>query len=128
MIFILMILMFFCQTAEAALYAVEREDGEVSIVNYNEGSSDSLYDVMNDLGFIGKPIRAIKETDLPDTREDRKFWKINDVPIGKKIVIDETKKQVAIDKALEKKNKKDKALQKIGLTEQELQELLYDVA
>lgn len=77
----------------AETYAVERSDGGVSIIYYQEGSGDSLETVIKDLGFTGYPIKKIIPSDFPTDRSDRNYWKLNDVPVGKKVVIDTDKKQ-----------------------------------
>lgn len=78
---------------ETELYVVEKPDGSVSIINYILGSGDSLEGIVNDLGFSGLPIKKITKNDLPNDRSDRKYWKLNQIPIGKKIEIDTVKKQ-----------------------------------
>ena len=86
-------LILFSVPAYAEMYAVERPDGGTSIIYYQEGSNDSLESVINDLGFKGFPIKKITPSDLPPDRSNRKYWKVNEIPIGKKIMIDSNKKQ-----------------------------------
>lgn len=74
-------------------YAVERPDGGVSIIYYHDGANDSLETVIKDLGFKGYPIKKIAASDFPSNRIDRKYWKLNQIPIGKKIEIDNAQKQ-----------------------------------
>lgn len=104
---------------ETELYAVERPDGGVSIIHYIPGSGDSLESVVNELGFSGFPIKRITKNDLPQDRTDRKYWKMNPVPIGKKIEID-TAKKTADETAKAAKEERKRALLK--LTPPEYQE------
>jgi len=92
-ILILLISLFISHDAFAELYAVQREDGGVSVINYLEGSKDTLEDVVKQLGYWGRPIHRIKPSDLPSDRTDRKYWTINHVPFGKKIKIDNSEKE-----------------------------------
>ena len=98
------------------LYAVERADGGVSIVNYFGGKS--LEEVLKSSGLEGRPIKPITRADLP-SRADRNYWKMNDVPIGKKIIVDTVKRQEA-EAAKAQKEARKQALLK--MTPQEYQE------
>ena len=77
---------------ETEIYAVGRDDGGISVIYYIPGSSKSLENILRSQGLIGKPIKRITKSDFP-AREDRKYWKLNDVPVGKKIIVDTVAKQ-----------------------------------
>jgi len=123
MIRFLIILLLICTPAYSGTYAVERSDGGVTIVSYLEGSNDTLSDVLEKLELTGRPVQRIDESDLPDIA-DREFWAFNDVPIGAKLKVDAAKKAAKQAEKAAKQAKKNAALSKIGLTEEELQDLL----
>ena len=102
MIVLLLLVFLWCGNVYADMFAVEKQDGGIVIVNYDPSSSDSLEDVMAELGMTGQPVKRITHEDLPD-RLDRDFWVMNDVSIGKKIVADE-------DAKLKAKEEKDKII------------------
>ena|SRR3990167_3881926 len=112
--FILFIL--FSTPVFASDYLIEKPDGSVVIVGYIEGSSDSLETVLKDLGLLGLPIQRLSPSDFPSDKKDRKYWKLNDVPIGKKIVIDTAKKQ-ADETAKQVKDERKRALLKMTPSE-----------
>jgi len=115
--------LFFGSTfAYAEKYLVERPDGSVAIINYLGGSNDSFADVVRDLGFTGFPIERLDESDLPATREDRKYWRLNAVPIGAKIKIDTAAK--ATDQAQEATDlaRRNTLATKMGVTPAEMRE------
>lgn len=112
-----------CSTAYAANYIIEHQDGSVSILNHID-ESDPLENVILKNGWNPKSVHLVKSGDLPSDKSDRKYWKVNEVPIGGKIVIDQVKKQADLDAEADKQQKKDKVLQKLGITETELKELL----
>lgn len=116
-------LFIFSSPVYAGLYAAKKPDGSAVIFRYFETSEDSMTEFLEDVGLSGLPIIAITESDIPKG-EKREYLKVNDVPIGKKIVVDEIKKQADLDKEAAKQQKKDKVLQKLGISEQELEELL----
>ena len=107
----------------ADTYAVERPDGGVSIIYYNEGASDSLESVINDLGFKGFPIKKVDVSDLPPDRSNRKYWKLNDIPVGKKIIIDSVKKQVDLDAQAQKEIEKDAVFTKLKISRAEFEKI-----
>ena len=90
LIFVFLIIL--SSPAFAETYAVERADGGVTIIDYNESANQSLETTLNDFGLSGRPIKRVLLPDFPSDRKDRKYWKMNDVPIGKKIIIDTVKK------------------------------------
>ena len=102
-------------------YAVQRDDG-VSIVYYNPGSQKSLEQVLKDSGLEGKPLKRISPDDLP-SREDRNFWVLDDVPIGKKIKVDSSKKQAEEAKKQAKEAEKAAVLAKLKITKEELEKV-----
>lgn len=109
----------FCSIAHAETYAVDRADGGVSIISYNESASDTLQDVVRDLGFEGRPIKRISESDIPASREDRDSWTVQ----GKKIVIDTDKKQAREAAKAEKEAEKDAVLAKLKISKKEAEAL-----
>lgn len=109
----------FCSVSYADTYAVDRSDGGVSIINYNEGSKDTLQEVIHDLGFDGRPVKRISASDLPSTREDRKYWTLQ----GNKVVVDAAKKQVAEAEKAAKEAEKDAVLAKLKISKAEFEKL-----
>ena len=81
--------------AEVEKYAVEQPDVSIHIINYLVGSHDSLETIVHEGGYDGLPIVKLKDSDFPPNRSDRNFWKLNPVPIGKKIQVDMVKKAAA---------------------------------
>ena len=119
MILILFVLLILnAGSAHADLYAIEREDGGVTIYNYNEGSRSSLESEIKELGLFGRPIFKIEKSDMPN--EKQKYWKIQ----NGKILVDEVKKSEDLAKTSEKGAKKAAALAKLKVTEQELKDAL----
>jgi len=113
----------FSSSAFASMYVVERPDGGVSIVNYVDGSSDSLEDVLRDLGFKGFPILEIDQSDIPKSKEDRSFWVMNKVPMGSKIKVDSAKKQAHLDALAGKETEKLAILEKMGISKAEYEKV-----
>jgi len=121
----LILLLLISSPVFAEIYVVEREDGGVSIVNYFEGSEDSLADVLKDNGLLGRPIRKLNPGDLPESREDRKYWKVD--LVTKKVVVDQAKKTADQVKKIEEEEEKQVILDKIGVTETEIEKVVKDV-
>ena len=117
----LLFLVSFSSSAFASTYAVDRPDGGVSIVNYSEGSSDSLEDVLKAQGFSGYPVSKVEVSELP-SRADRKYWKKN----GNKVEVDAVKKSADLAGQADKDAKKAAALAKLKVTHKELKEALGD--
>lgn len=117
--FLFVFSIFFSFTVYADTYAVDRADGGVSIINYNEGSKDTLQDVIHDLGFDGRPVKRVSASDLPSTREDRKYWTLQ----GNKVVVDTAKKQVAEAEKAAKEAEKDAVLAKLKISRAEFEKL-----
>jgi len=107
--------------AEWELHAIDRADGGVTIVNYNTEANDTLEDVIRDMGFAGRPRVSITRSDIPTDRSDRAHWKIQ----GNRVVVDQVKKAAAQAAEAQKEGKKNAALAKLGITGQELRELLH---
>ena len=120
---LLILFLLFSATAYADMYAVERPDGSVSVVNHIGG--DSLEDVLGELGFSGYPIIRISASDLPP-REDRSFWAFNDIPVGKKLKVDSVKKAQKEAEKQAKEAEKDAVLTKLKISREEAR-LLRDV-
>lgn len=108
----LILFLSFSVNAYADSYAVQRDDGGVTLVHYIEGSSDSLADVLTELGLMGKPIIRIEESDLPP-RSDRDYWEFNDVPIGKKLRVNTAKKAAKEAEKNDRRAKRTSARNKI---------------
>lgn len=103
----------------ASTYAVGRDDGGVSIVNYVDSSSDSLEEVITSQGLSKNDVKKVSKTDLP-SRQDREFWQLNDLPLGKKIKINSSKKDSFEQEKQGKETKKQAVLKKLSLTKEEL--------
>lgn len=112
--FLLMMIMGGVCYAEREMYLVDRESqGEpAAIVYFNPSSQNSLADQLRWMGLDGLPIQRIYNDDFPATREDRNFWQMNDVPMGKKIKVDAVKKQAHLDDKAAKKAAKKSVLDK----------------
>jgi len=114
-------LLSFCVSGYAEdRYMVEKPDGSVSIILYISG--EPLSEVIDSLGLTGYPIQAITSSDLPNTREDRDFWIVDDTP-GKKIKIDSVKKQKKIDAVAAEDADIDAILSKLKISKEELKKL-----
>ena len=96
-----------------ARYLVEKPDGSVAIVEYVEGSNDTLEDVIQTLNFNGYPISLIKDGDTLPPRTDRKYWKKD---VFGKVVVD-TAKKTADQAAQSTKEARKQALLKMTPTE-----------
>ncbi len=73
------------------MYSVERPDGGVTIIRCVEADGPCLERAVRDNGWNVEDIKKITRDDLPD-REDREYWQVNDVPIGKKLKVNSVKK------------------------------------
>ena len=124
---LLLILFLFPLTLHAGQYLVETTDGNVSIVNYVEGSHDSLEDVLKEIGLTGQRIINAKGNMGPI--HDFRYWKFNDVPIGPKIIIYEVRKQTDIVERQNKKSAAQDVLMKFcpTCTEEEFKTLLKEM-
>lgn len=122
LIFAAAILIFGHISAQASQYAVQGADGVLYIIDYVDGSSKALDEIVAAGGLTGRPIRAITDSDLPDFK-DRDFWKLNDVPIGPAIIVDGVKKQAHADAVAAKEAKKGAVLFKLKISKQELDDL-----
>jgi len=109
----------FAWAVDVDRYAVEREDGGVSIVSYVKGSTKSFEKVLEDNGLSGRPITALSDADIPKTRADRKYWKMS----GKKIVINEFEKQEDLLKAQQLESDKTAILEKLKISKEEYAKL-----
>lgn len=102
-------------------YLVERPGGGVSIVNYKPGGKDSLSDVLHSFGFDNYPIKALKEEDIPPTKEDRNFW-IKDA-VTKKVVVDFAKKQAEQRAQIQAEDEAEAILAKLKITKEEFEKI-----
>lgn len=107
----------------AGEYAVSRPDGGVSLVVYNENSEDTLEEVLRDLGLYGQPIKKVTDADKAAV-EYRDAWALNDIPMGKKIKVDEDKVHIKNEMEKVKDIEKKRIMEKLKLTEDELAVLL----
>lgn len=107
----LFIIITFCALAFGETYAVTKDDGSVAIVNYFPGSTDTLSDVLEEVGLDGRPIIQISE--VPEGPME--YWKV----AGKRVVIDQNKKQ-AIEN--QKQAKEERKRQLLKMTEDEFAE------
>lgn len=104
-IFLFSFLVLFSSEAFAAIepYAIEREDGGVSVKYYNTNSRYTLEEELVRDGMPGRP--AAKLSAVPDIslESDREFWKVQ----GNRIIVDETKKTAhAAAKAIKEARKR----------------------
>lgn len=90
---LIILLILFCPLAHADLesYAVELQDGSISIYNHEPTSPKTLTDVLKENGIEPLSVFKVTEKDLPPTKADKKYW----VRQGKNIVIDTVKKSQA---------------------------------
>ena len=96
------------------VYIVDRSaDNLPAAIHYH--SESSPYTVQEELRyahFENYPIEKASLSDIPVTKEDRKYWKLNPSPFGKRVVIDTVKKQADIDEKAAKKAAKKNTLAK----------------
>lgn len=100
------------------IYLIEKPDGTVAVHHYFIGSKDTLEDAINNAGLSGLPMKNITQSDIPASKEDRKYWKKN-TGIGKAITIDLVKKQADIDLKTAQDAQKAALLTKLKITEEE---------
>jgi len=70
-------------------------------------------------GLTGN-FESITDADIPNSREDRNIWKFE----NGKVKVDNAKKAIKDAEKQAKKQAKDSVLTKLGITEQELKDLL----
>lgn len=116
----LFIICLFSKNGFSKNYLVEKPDGSVAVIQYVEGSNDSLMDVIHANGFDGYPIEELNVTDIPQTREDRKYWKKG---LVSKIEIDQDKKDADLLKTQQDLAEKAAVLEKLKITEDEAKAL-----
>lgn len=105
--------------AEVIPYVIEREDGGVSVLYYDTGSPYSADEEIKRIGFGSRPYKQISLSDIPVKDENRKYWKVS----GKKIVIDEDKKNADLYEKALKEAEKDAVLMKLNITAEEFEKL-----
>lgn len=117
---------FFNNAYASDFFAVDKGADGVVIIRYNANGPYSLEDELRFRNLDGYPIKRISPSDLPSDKQDRKYWKVNDVPIGKKIIVDETKKQADIDEKEQKKTERENVRKKIcnSCTDEEWEKFL----
>ena len=111
---ILILLILFSTPVFAGTYSIEKEDGSLVILQYTEGSLDSLSDVINDRGLSGRPVREVKSP-LPEAE----FIKYD--PVTKTIVADQDKIDAKEADDLKLADDQDKVFQKLGITREEFE-------
>lgn len=104
-------------------YIVEKPDGSVAIVYYNSTGGKSLGQVLQDQGLLGLPIDVLRDSDLPADRSDRKYWRMNKVPVGKKIKIDTVAKEQDALKEQQSEEDRQAVLTKLKITKEEFERL-----
>lgn len=111
-----------CTPAFADLYVGEKKDGRISVVNYIQGSSDSVSNVENELEFVPGSLVKVSESDLP--KDEIKYWRMS----SGKIEVDHPKKESDDSAKLaakqERKIAKQAVLDKLNITKAELKTLL----
>ena len=113
LIFIFLFLISFPVFAEQ--YAVELDDGSIGILNYNPGSEDTLEEALKAFGETPKPYHKVSGVNWSDI--DHLKW-------DNGLVVDEVKKQEALDAKQARIDAKEAVLLKLGITEKELKDLL----
>ena len=121
MIILLLLFFLISPQANAAFFAVEQDDGSVALVNYVEGSGDTLEDVIDELKLPKNKIVKVKESVFPN--DDIEFWQINDVPIGGKLKVNQAKKQAHLDKIAQKEAEKALIFEKLKITKEEFEKI-----
>lgn len=97
---LIFLLLFSCGNAYAYdLFAIDRsaDDKTTVIMKYEPNGPYTLFQELQFRELENYPIKRIEKSDLPETKIDRKYWKLNDVPIGKKVIVDTFKKQIDLD-------------------------------
>ena len=97
-------------------YAFHDSDGILHIMTLNDSSTTPEEESVK-IGFPSNGFVLL--TELPTSKEDRKFWKLS----GSKIVVDASKKQADINGKLNKQMQKDAVLQKLKISQEELDKL-----
>lgn len=106
-------LLFICGNLYAEKCAVQRPDGGITVIEYIDGSSDSISDVLSEFGYDGKECVQVKS--IPSNRKDREFWKIE----GNSIVVDSIKKQEKAVRDAEESLSRDAVLDKLKISKDE---------
>ncbi len=107
--------------AEWEHYAIETVDDGVAILAYNLEAKDTLQDVIRDSGFEGRPKHEITTEDVPEGGPDRHAWEWR----GGRIQINQAKKAAKDAERAAKQGRRNGHLQRLGITEDEFQELVH---
>lgn len=108
-------LLLISEPALAKRYAFQRQDGSLKVVDYIEGSSDSLVDVMRDQGVENMP-----RYDVPDdVTEPARYLKAQ----GGRIVVDSAKKQADIEAKAAHEAEKDAIFSKLKISREEWEKI-----
>ena len=92
----------------------------VKIVSINSNSTDAdLQKVADKAGLTGS-FESITDADIPVSREDRDSWEVQ----GGKVKVNAVKKAAKDAEKQAKKDAKNATLIKLGITEEELKDLL----
>ena len=112
------ILLLFCTPLYAAIepHIIERADGGISVMYYNTESRFTPAEERDRQGFVGRPITKIKMSDIPQSREDRNYWKKS----GDKIVIDTARKNTDEAKTTARQSKLLGIQNRLGLDDEDL--------
>lgn len=87
LVFLIAFLLSISSGVYADTYAIQKEDGTISILYYGQNSSKTLEQAIQDAGMSGLPYIAVSS--VPDDRTARECWRILD----NTIIVDETCKQ-----------------------------------
>jgi len=110
----LILLLLISTPVYAEKYMVTKNDGSVVIIDKVSGSSDSLSDVLRDMGLSGLPIELVTENDIKKvSSESDRYWKRGVID---KIEIDTFKKQADINSRLAKEAERDSVLAKLRIS------------
>ncbi len=92
----------------------------IRIVSAKTNSADADLEIVANLAGLTGNYESVQDSDLPATKDDRYAWKFE----NGKVKVDSAKKAAKDAEKQAKKDAKDAVLSKLGLTEQELKDLL----
>jgi len=102
----------------ASKYVVERDDGNLTIIDYADGSSDTIQDVLRKLGLRGQPFHQVDS--IPDEKIEYLMWD------GNGVAVDQAKKDAARDERQEQVASKEALLERLNLTRDQARLLFRD--
>lgn len=112
---LLLILLLISTSAYAEKYITEK-DGEFWITDY-VGGNKPIEQVLEEIGAKDASVFQVPESKLP--KVDPEYWMAN----GKKIVVDEGKKQDAEELKAQKKAEKKAILEKLNISAEEFEKV-----